>query len=137
MQEKSYLLYQKIGDHFFCFLAWVGSSSYGFAVISCSVSEKLAEVWSIKVVTTGTLPAILDFLCSSFASIQFLTYEFLVGIRSSFASSPHNLLLFFANIKYVFIKRISRCCIQSQKVQNGREKEILRYRKHTVVRMHE
>lgn len=81
---------------FFCFVACIGSSSHGFVVIPGPFSEKLLQRYgAIKVIATGTLLAILDFLCSSFASIQFLTYEFMVGIRSSFASSPRNLLLFF------------------------------------------
>lgn len=43
--------YQKIGDFFFRFLAWIGSSSYGFVVIPGPISEKLLQRYGvIKVV---------------------------------------------------------------------------------------
>ncbi|XP_075780747.1 monocarboxylate transporter 10-like [Pelodiscus sinensis] len=72
--------------------AWIGSVSYGFIMIFGPVSGKLLQKYgAIKVAVLGALVVMLGVICSSFAGdirVLFLTHGILVGVGSSFASTP-------------------------------------------------
>uniref|UniRef100_A0A8C8SVJ3 Major facilitator superfamily (MFS) profile domain-containing protein n=1 Tax=Pelusios castaneus TaxID=367368 RepID=A0A8C8SVJ3_9SAUR len=82
----------------FSFSAWIGSVSYGFIMIFGPVSGKLLQKYgAIKVAIFGAIVVMLGVVCSSFAAdirVLFLTHGILVGVGSSFASTPGNLILF-------------------------------------------
>ncbi|XP_065444995.1 monocarboxylate transporter 10-like isoform X1 [Chrysemys picta bellii] len=72
--------------------AWIGSVSYGFIMIFGPVSGKLLQKYgAIKVAIFGALVVMLGVVCSSYAGdirVLFLTHGILVGVGSSFASTP-------------------------------------------------
>ncbi|EMP25166.1 Monocarboxylate transporter 10 [Chelonia mydas] len=72
--------------------AWIGSVSYGFIMIFGPISGKLLQKYgAIKVAIFGALVVMLGVICSSYAGdirVLFLTHGILVGVGSSFASTP-------------------------------------------------
>ncbi|XP_038252705.1 monocarboxylate transporter 10-like isoform X2 [Dermochelys coriacea] len=72
--------------------AWIGSVSYGFIMIFGPISGKLLQKYgAIKVAIFGALVVMLGVVCSSYAGdirVLFLTHGILVGVGSSFASTP-------------------------------------------------
>lgn len=93
-----FYLMHLIAKVYFSFSAWIGSVSYGFIMIFGPISGKLLQKYgAIKVAIFGALVVMLGVICSSYAGdirVLFLTHGILVGVGSSFASTPGNLILF-------------------------------------------
>uniref|UniRef100_A0A452GL28 Solute carrier family 16 member 5 n=1 Tax=Gopherus agassizii TaxID=38772 RepID=A0A452GL28_9SAUR len=89
---------------YFSFSAWIGSVSYGFIMIFGPVSGKLLQKYgAIKVAIFGALVVMLGVVCSSYAGdirVLFLTHGILVGVGSSFASTPGNFILFIYHLYF-------------------------------------
>uniref|UniRef100_A0A8C0HAZ9 Uncharacterized protein n=1 Tax=Chelonoidis abingdonii TaxID=106734 RepID=A0A8C0HAZ9_CHEAB len=86
------------------FRTWIGSVSYGFIMIFGPVSGKLLQKYgAIKVAIFGALVVMLGVVCSSYAGdirVLFLTHGILVGVGSSFASTPGNFILFIYHLYF-------------------------------------